>query len=392
MLSSPLRSLLPLPRSVRVGAFIACWFFTQVRAVKAENSLSYKYVDYRESGDRMAVESQYGLLEQDLGADMRLKLQGVIDSIAGATPTGQPPKTPGGPVPLSHLTDRRKAWSADLSRQFPRVNATVGFANSRENDYVSNGLSLNTLTDFNQKNTTLLLGVAGTNDDIKVLFQNDWVKKRTTDLVAGITQLVDPLTSVTFNVSYGRSTGYHADPYRVIQQTVEVAPGVFLPLTFGENRPGTREKWIGYGAVNRSFPPLHGALEASYRLFHDTFGTTAHTLELSWFQKFGEHLTLRPGFRYYDQTAADFYRLDITGTNYTPTGKPQPAGPFYSADYRLSAFRSYNYGLKVIWTINAAWRVDVSYDRYEMHGKDSVTSPSVYPRAGIFNAGITFSW
>ncbi len=371
---------------------LGSWFFVQLRPAKAENGISYKYVDYRESGDRMQVESHYGLLEQDLGSDIRLKLQGVLDTITGATPTGQPPPKAGDPVPLSHLEDRRKAWSADFARQFPRINVALGFANSRESDYVSNGLSLNTLTDFNQKNTTLLLGAAATDDDIRVLYQRDWVKKRTADFVAGVTQLLDPRTSVTFNVTYGHSTGYHADPYRVVQQTVEIVPGVFLPLTFGENRPATRDRWIAYTALNRSFAELHGALEASYRLFHDSFGTTSHTIELAWYQKLSEHFTLRPGFRFYDQTAADFYRIDITGSGYAPTGRPNPAGPFYSADYRLSALRSYNYGLKVIWTINAAWRADVSYERYEMHRKDDVTPPSVYPRAGIVNAGITFSW
>lgn len=392
MLLSFVRSAPSFLPPFRLGLLLAAWFFLHVRSVRAENGVSYKYVDYREAGDRMAVKSHYGLLEQEIGADLRLKLQGVIDAIAGATPTGQPPKKAGDPVPLSHVQDRRKAWSADFSRQFQRENVAVGFANSRESDYVSNGLSLNTLTDFNQKNTTLLLGVAGTDDDIRVLYQRDWLKKRTTDLIAGVTQLLDPRTSVTFNVSYGHSSGYHADPYRVIQQVAEIVPGVFLPLTFGENRPATRDKWIGYAALNRSYAEWHGALEASYRLFHDSFGTTSHTVEFAWFQKLGEHFTLRPGFRFYDQSAADFYRVDITGTNYHPTGRPVPAGPFYSADYRLSAFRSYNYGLKAIWAINTSWRFDVSYERYEMHGKDGVTSRSVYPHAGIVNVGLAFNW
>jgi hypothetical protein len=323
---------------------------------------------------------------------MHLKVLGVLDSIAGATPSGQPPATPGGPVPLSNVTDRRKAWSADFSRQFSRVNVAVGFANSRENDYVSDGWSLNALTDFHQKNTTLLMGIAGTNDDIRVFFQSDWVKKRTNDVIIGVTQLLDPLTSVTLNVSYGRSTGYHADPYRVILQRVEVSPGVFLPLTFGENRPDERDKWTAFASINRSFPAAHGAAEASYRLFHDSFGTTSHTIDVAWFQKVGEHLILRPGFRFYDQSAADFYRIDLTDTAIVPPQRPNPAGPFYSADYRVSAFRSYTYGLKAIWTINANWQLDAALERYEMDGQDAITSPAVYPRATMVHLGLRFAW
>ena len=364
----------------------------QLRPTRAESAVSYKYADYREADDRMTVESHYGLIEKDLGSSMHLKVLGVLDSIAGATPTGQPPSAPGGPVPLSQVTDRRKAWSADLSRQFPRTNVAVGFANSRENDYVSDGWSLNTVTDFNQKNTQLLLGIAGTTDDIRVFFQSDWEKKRTNDVIVGVTHLLNPLTSVTLNASYGHSTGYHADPYRVISKSVEVAPGVFLPLTFGENRPDERDKWTGFASINRAFPQANGAAEASYRLFHDTFGVTAHTVEIAWFQKFGEHVTLRPSFRFYDQSAADFYRIDLNGTTITPAERPRPAGPFYSADYRVSAFRSITYGVKVVWTINASWQLDAAYERYEMDGQDSITSPAVYPRADLVNLGVRFAW
>lgn len=382
-------TFLPSPRLLTL---LVSWFFVQLRPARADNAVSYKYVDYRESGDRITVESHYGLVEQDLGPDFKLKLQGVIDSIAGATPTGQPPATPGGPVPLTNISDRRKAWSAELTRAFSRFTATAGFANSREHDYVSNGWSLNTLTDFNQKNTTLLLGLAGTDDKIKVFYQTPWAKKQTTDLIAGITQLLDPRTTVTFNFGYGHSTGYHADPYRVIQRLVEVDPGQFLPLTTGENRPDKRDKWTAFASINHSVEPAHAAVEASYRFFHDTFGTDAHTIEVAWFQKLGDKFILRPAVRYYDQTAADFYRLDLNGVTFTPTGRPVPEGPFYSADYRLSAFRSVNYGLKAIWTITSSLQIDAALEKYEMHGRDGVTSPYVYPKATIVTAGLRFSW
>ncbi len=378
--------------TLRAGLLVGSWFFLQLRPTRADNAISYKYVDYREDSDRMTVHSQYGLVDQDLGTDMHLRLQGVIDAIAGATPTGQPPATPNGQVPLTELHDRRKAWSLDFSRQFPRVSIDLGYANSRESDYVSNGWSLNTLTDFNEKNTTLLLGAAGTDDDVKVFYQPNWAKKRSFDFITGLTQLLDPLTTVTLNLGYGRSTGYLADPYRVVEQLTEVSPGAFLPLTYGENRPDFRDKWTLFGGWNRAFPQVHGAIEASYRLFHDSFGTTANTVEVSWFQNLGDHFILRPAVRFYDQTAADFYRIDVTGANFTPTGKPMPQGPFYSADYRLSALRTYTYGLKAIWKTSSAWSVDATVERYLMRGKDRITSPSAYPNATTLTGGIRFAW
>lgn len=363
------------------------------RAARAENSLSYKYEDYRESDGRIVVQTQNALVEQDIGTDMHLKVLGVIDAIAGATPNGQPAPAGSDQVVLTQLHERRKAWNADFSRQFTATRINLGLANSRESDYTSTGWSVNTLTDFNQKNTTLLAGVAGTDDDLKVFYQSAWARKRTTDVIVGCTQLLDPRTSATFNLTWGRSSGFLSDQYKLVQKNVEVAPGVFLPFTFAENRPDHRTRWIALAALNRAFPNLHGAAEAGYRFYHDSFDTDAHTLELRWLQRVGSSLVIQPGLRFYDQSAANFYHYRLDGTAITPTaGVPRTQGPFYSSDYRLSSMRSTLYGLKVVWTPSARWQLDAAFDQYDMRGKDGVTSGSAYPRAAIVTVGARFSW
>jgi hypothetical protein len=363
------------------------------RAARAEDFISYKYADYRESGGRIAVQTQGALVEQDLGTDLHLKLEGVIDAISGATPTGQPAPAGTDQVPLATLQDRRKAWNADLSRQFSLVNLDLGFANSRESDYTSTGWSINTVTDFNQKNTTLLAGVAGTDDDVKVFFQPTWKKKRTNDVIVGMTQVLDPRTSVALDFTWGRATGYLNDPYKVVQKSIEVNPGDFLPLQFLENRPDRRNKFIALASMNHAFTDLNAALQASYRFYHDTFGTNAHTIELLWLQRIGRKFILQPELRLYEQGAANFYyyNLDLTSI-LPPFGLPPAQGPFYSSDYRLSAFRSTTYGLKAIWTVTARLQLDVELQQYDMRGTDGKTSQSAYPSARILTAGARFSW
>ncbi|MDB6167469.1 MAG: hypothetical protein JWM88_333 [Verrucomicrobia bacterium] len=375
---------------VVVVAGLLAWL--SPRQGRAEDSVAYKYEDYAESGGRISVQAQYGRVEKDLGPDLHFKLQGVIDAIAGATPNGEPPATPGGPVPLTELHDRRKAWSTELSRQFPRVNVTLGYANSRESDYVSDAWSVNTLTDFNQKNTTLLAGVAVTNDDVRVLYLFKDQKKRSLDLIAGVTQLLGPSTSVTCNLGYGRSTGFLGDPYRLIQKRTEVFPGLFLPVDYGESRPHERDKWTVQASVNHAVAAVHGAVEAGYRYYQDSFGSRAHTVEAAWFQQCGEHLVLSPSVRFYEQDAADFYLISLNGQGFTPAFKPNPAGPYYSSDYRLSALRSLTLGLKAVWTFNASWQFDAAIEKYEMRGTDGMTSQSAYPRATMKTVGLKFTW
>ena len=177
------------------------------RSGRAETVTAYKYQDYQESGGRIKVQAHYGLIEQTLGVEARIKITAVQDAISGATPTGEPADPVTGLVPLSEMHDRRRAWTADYSRQFGSVNVSVGAANSRESDYVSTGFSLNTLTDFNNKNTTLLAGISGTSDDVKVFYQPARVSKHTLDLIVGVTQLLDENTSLVLNASYGSASG-----------------------------------------------------------------------------------------------------------------------------------------------------------------------------------------
>jgi hypothetical protein len=363
---------------------------------RAEDSLSFKYEDYAEAGGRIDVHAQSALVQQDLGPDWQVKLSGVIDAIAGATPTGVPAAAGSTQVPLTELHDHRKAWEADATRNFTRVSVTAGFGESREHDYISRGWSLNTVADFNEKNTTVLAGVAGHSDNVEAFFtpSHPYLGKQATDLIAGVTQLLDPLTSVAINLSWGRETGYLNDQYKVVRKTVAILPGLFIPLTFAENRPGQRNQGAVLASIDRAFPAVHGSVEASYRYYGDTFGVAAHTVELQWFQKLGERFVLRPDLRLYEQSAANFYfyNLDRSAAGLTPTAVPNSRSPAYSSDYRLSAMATATYGLKATWTPTERLEFDLAYDRYEMWGRDGVTPKSAYPIAGIITAGAKFSW
>ena len=198
---------------------------------------------------------------------------------------------------------------------------------------------------------------------------------------------------MTFNLTWGQSNGFLSDQYKLVQKSIELAPGIFLPFTFGENRPDHRTRWIALAALNHSYPDLAGAIEASYRFYHDTFGTDAHTLELRWLQRIGKTFILQPELRLYDQSAANFYYYQLDNTSIVPAGGiPRTQGPFYSSDYRLSSLRTSTYGLKAIWTPSARWQLDAALEQYDMRGKDGVTPKSAYPRAAIWTLGAKYSW
>jgi len=372
----------------------ALWALVARSPLLAEDSVSYKYENYSETGNRMTVRAQSMLAQQDLGTDTHFQVNGVIDAIAGASPNGLPAPAGSAQVPLTELHDRRKAWEGDLSHQFDGVNISAGFAESREHDYISRGWSLNTLWDFNQKNTTLLVGVAGHSDDVEVFYDvhHPYVAKQSDEGIAGITQLLDPLTTVTVNLSWGRETGYLADQYKLVEKSVAIAPGILLPMSFAESRPGMRDHGLLFASIDRSFPGLKGSLEVSYRYHADTYGIGSHTIEATWFQHVGSSVVVEPNLRFYVQDAARFYHYDLDTTTLVPTFIPNPSAPAYSSDYRLSSMLTDTAGLKVVWTATGWLQLDVAYSRYDMRGRDGTTPQSAYPKANILTGGAKVSW
>lgn len=363
------------------------WLLSPQRGAKAEDSITYKFQSWQEDDGRIRVDAHYAQLETVLSTETKLKVVGLIDTISGATPSGQPVPAGSDQVPLSQLTDRREAGQLEVTHPFEGATFVGGFATSKESDYLSDVWSAKALIDFNQKNTTLQIGYARSDDDITAVFLPEPRKKSVDDFIVGVTQLLSPQTVVTANLSYGYTSGYISDPYKIVEQRTEVLPGFFLDLTFPENRPSTKEKWVGFVSVNHALENLNAAVEGSYRLLDDTFGTTSHTLEFAWFQKFGDRLIIRPAVRFYQQSAADFYRVDLNGTSITPPNVANGKSPYYSADYRLSSMRTWMLGVKAVWEINDWCSIDASVERYIMQGRDQVTSDSAYADANVFTIG-----
>ena len=116
----------------------------------------------------------------------------------------------------------------------------------------------------------------------------------------------------------------------------------------------------------------------------------SHTVSLSWFQKLGKHVVVSPMFRFADQSEADFYGVRFPGDASLPPDDPfyVPIPDHYSADYRLSAMQTFTYGLSATWKIKDRVSLDVAYKRYDMFGKDNVTSKDAYPNANVFSGGV----
>ncbi|MFT3826264.1 MAG: DUF3570 domain-containing protein [Chitinophagaceae bacterium] len=103
-----------------------------------------------------------------------------------------------------------------------------------------------------------------------------------------------------------------------------------------ENLPQHRLK-IPIGIQLNSFIGARYILRTYYRYYWDDFGIRAHTFEVSLPVKITPALVLSPFGRYYQQTAADYFR---------PYREHELTAKFYTSDYDLSKFHSLEGGLE----------------------------------------------
>jgi hypothetical protein len=359
------------------------------RLLRAEDQVDYRYEYYQEDNNRMTINTHSVYFEQKLVDSIIAKGELVYDGISGATPTGT--VYPTGKIALTHLQDNRRSVSLQLDAKLGSNNTlTPGFAYSKESDYQSYGISLNDAIEFNQKNTTLQYGVSQNFDSVRNTDHDTgnfiWSDKYSTEGIVGVSQLLSPKTVFTADFTFGNDSGYLSDPYRL----AGYQPTGF-PFSIGvpERRPSHRNKEVFYTSLTHYFDKVNGSLEGSYRFYNDSFGVIANTVGLTWREWLGKHLIAEPFFRFYEQSAADFYATTFSGPfTINPNGPPG----FHSSDYRLSEFYSTDTGVQLTGVVNDHLRIIVGYHRYEMHGLDGKTSSAMYPQANVVTAGISFLW
>jgi hypothetical protein len=359
---------------------------------------------YTESNRITAVEGVFGfnkILKNGYIADLRLTL----DGLTGASPMGATPSRKAqtftrpsgmgtftiapGEIPLDPtFKDRRIAGDAGLSIPLDRLTTvTFGAHLSLEQDYSSIGLNTGLTRDFNQKNTTL--GIAGSYShdvtspiggpptpfaSMQVPQSNDGESedeglprvgkpKNVYDVVLTATQIIDRRTLIRANYSFGRTSGYQTDPYKLLS-LVEPAGSVNAgePVEYlYEGRPSVRNRRAVYAEARR-FVAGH-VIDLSYRHYRDDWGIRSGTVDLSLRMKLSATKALVPHVRWYGQSAADFYRPFLV------QGVAHP--DYASADSRLAKFTAMTFGLKYLFPVAVGTHMSVAAEYYTQHGDRS---------------------
>lgn len=337
---------------------------------------------YGEGDDRVQDLSLNILAVRNFVDDRYLTLKLGVDTLTGATPVGAIPfdgpqtftspsglqvrTTPPNEIPLDEsFLDTRYSLSASWTQPIGRLNTfSAGVSASNEYDYLHLGANMKLSRDFNNRNTTVSLGLAYSADELDpvggapmpltpMLDVGDLANrmgaqdKDVLDVVLGVSQVIRRNLVVQMNYSYSAADGYLNDPYKIVSLVDPVngdpiarpqVPGVEGPsheYRF-EGRPDKRTKHSLYGQAKYYMDGR--VLDASYRYMTDDWDIDSHTVDVRYRWPLGERSYLEPHVRYYTQSHADFYRTSLDAS------VPLPA--YASADYRLGEFDAWTLGLK----------------------------------------------
>ena len=321
---------------------------------------------YAESDERVSLIESVVKASTEIKDDEYFSVQIVLDALTGATPNGatassqvQTFTSPSGEktytvdpgdLPLdSTFRDTRAAVNASWDRPINRLTRIIwGLNASKEYDYLSLGASATLTRDFNERNTTLTAGLGFNADTIdpvggKPMGLSTMAQqqkegsddKTVTDLLLGITQVIDRATLMQFNYSYGDSSGYLNDPYKIVSE-IDHVTGLPTGTYYFEQRPDNRVRQALYWKTVHHL--TEDVINVSYRYYWDDWDISSHTLDLKYRYELGDGAYLQPRLRYYTQTAADFYRHSLPDNEALPE--------HVSADYRLGEFTGTTLGLK----------------------------------------------
>ncbi|WP_163326217.1 DUF3570 domain-containing protein [Draconibacterium mangrovi] len=294
----------------------------------------------------------------------------------------------------SHSSDdRNRLWNANLSV-------------SAEFDYTSFGLGAGRTWLFNEKNTELSLNGNVYLDTWSLIYPielrqdegssfqqvvpgydpsfNEHSSKGRNSYSAGIglSQILSSrmtgYVSADFILQDGLlSTPFHriyfADKEDYFFENFHLADDI-------EQLPDSRFK-IALGARLNYFVNHRVTLRTFYRYYTDDWGIASHTASIEIPVKITDKFTLYPSYRFYNQTAADYF---------APYNEHLSTEEFYTSDYDLSEFSANNYGFGIsytdVFTKGHIWKlglksIDLKYHKYD---RDSAFS------ASMFSFGVKF--
>lgn len=205
----------------------------------------------------------------------------------------------------SPYKEERTQGSLALDMLAGKTQYSLSYALSDESDYTSNTASFDITQDMFGDLTTLSFGFSQGWDDVRkrgdATFDEN-VDRR--NYRVSLSQILTPRLMAGLDYEVVTDEGFLNNPYRSVRYLDESSPRGYSYQA--EVYPSTRTS-NALSLTGRYYLPYRAAVHGEYRWYGDTWGVDANTMAVGYTQPWGTRWIFELGYRWYDQSAADFY-------------------------------------------------------------------------------------
>lgn len=277
----------------------------------------------------------------------------------------------------SPYRERRQQYELGAEYLRGKTTYSLGYMNSRENDYRADTASASISQDMFGDLTTVSLAFSRGWD--KVSRRGDPNFGQSLDRRTYSIDLSQVLTKSTLlGLSWETITeeGFLNNPYRSVRYLDEASSVGYSyePERYPHTRTGN-----ALAARVRHYLPWRAAVQGEYRWYTDTWNIAAHTAELSYTQPWRSSWIFDAHYRYYTQTGAEFYSDLFPRENFAN---------FLARDKELSDFHSQTIGIgaayefrwqRLPWLQRASFNLKFDHIEYDYNDFRDVRVTGVPP-------------
>jgi len=303
-------------------------------AVLPEDRADFMYHGY--DGDGLKVGGPSVLVRKSIADKVSVWGNYYIDSVTSASIDVV--------TTASEYSEQRDETSAGIDYLRGKTSMGLSFTRSSEGDYEGNSARLGISQDFFGDLTTLGIAYARGWDTVTRNGDDTFEEEaKHQSWRVDLTQIVTPSMILSLNYEGVSDEGFLNNPYRQVRF---LDPGASRGFSFeAERYPGTR---TSSAAAVRAlyYLPYRAALKAEGRYYTDSWGINAYNAEIAYTHPLEEGITLDLRYRYYNQTAADFYNDLFDRSNQQN---------FLARDKELATFTTHTAGVGLSYEFETPW-------------------------------------
>jgi len=290
----------------------------------------YHYYD----GGGIQIDGPSVLVRKSVGEKVSLSGSYYVDTISSASidvvTTGASP---------NGYSEERTQYGAGIDYLRGDTTLSMGWSTSEENDYEAETLNFAISQDVFGGLTTISMGYGSGSDQVGKINAPEFAEEVDRNAYRlGITQVVTRNLILGLSYEAVADEGFLNNPYRQVRYVDPGDPANWL--TQSEVYPETRAS--NAVALRAKYHlPYRAAVSGEYRYFTDDWGIDAHTIEAGYVHPFRTRWLFDFRYRYYTQTAADFYSDLFPYAN---------AQNYLARDKELSTFQSHGPRVGVTYT------------------------------------------